>query len=675
MARSFSVSGTGTVKTGTYGNPKNAGYIKVTGATFDESTGKIGINYEYGVYQTTADKSALVAAVAVAFGGSLKDSGKTSAGTSSAKYKDQYMCHGYGTVTSQRGSNWVSSKSYSANSYNKASGGTYTIDKVNSITYGVKAQMGQGWGWSARWNATSHPGYPKLTGGTLTFTFPQYDITYNLNGGSGTFSTQVKDWGTAITLHSGSPSKSSTTATGYKVTFDANGGTASKSSVTATDTTNYTFSGWKDSGGTSYGAGTSYTTNAGLALTANYSSSTTKGSVTTATATKSNTTSTRTVTFNANTGSCNTSSLNSTATTTYSCNGWYTAKSGGTKRASSGGSYTPSAAETVYAQWSSSTGSYSAITLPTATKTNTTSTRTVTFDATTNSGSCSTASLNSTSSTTHTFNGWYTATSGGTLRGKAGASYTPSASETVYAQFTTTTGSFTTVTLPTASRTSTTNTRTITYNTNGGECVKTTDASTSTTSYSLNGWFTSATGGTNRGKAGATYTPSASEKLYAQFGSTTSSYSSVTLPTPTKQGYKFMGWSTSSTATTGITGSYTPASDVTLYATWERDLIGCIYIKINGSWQFATSAYSKANLLAPISFTVDNVSYSADKGMTWGEWVESDYSGGAFEIDSYNEIKKVGTSTMIAYRETPESDYTFVKSDDIVVARDYSLRK
>ena len=78
MARSFSVSGTGTVKTGTYGNPKNAGYIKVTGATFDESTGKIGINYEYGVYQTTAGKSALVAAVAVAFGGSFTGSCNTS---------------------------------------------------------------------------------------------------------------------------------------------------------------------------------------------------------------------------------------------------------------------------------------------------------------------------------------------------------------------------------------------------------------------------------------------------------------------------------------------------------------------------------------------------------------------------------------------------------------------
>lgn len=511
MARSFSVSGTGTVKTGTYGNPKNAGYIKVTGATFDESTGKIGINYEYGVYQTTAGKSALVAAVAVAFGGSLKDSGKTSAGTSSAKYKDQYMCHGYGTVTSQKGSNWVSSKSYSANSYNKASGGTYTIDKVNSITYGVKAQMGQGWGWTARWNATSHPGYPKLTGGTLTFTFPQYDITYNLNGGSGTFNTQVKDWGTAITLHSGSPSKSSTTATGYKVTFDANGGTASKSSVTATDTTNYTFSGWKDSGGTSYGAGTSYTTNAGLALTANYSSSTTKGSVTTATATKSNTTSTRTVTFNANTGSCSTSSLNSTATTTYSCNGWYTAKSGGTKRASSGGSYTPAAAETVYAQFGSTTGAYSSVTLPNATRANTTASRVVTFNA------------------------------------------------------------------------------------NGGVCNTSTLTSTATVSYSLSGWFTASSGGTSRGKSGSTYVPSASEKLYAQFTSSTGTYSSITLPTPTKDGYIFKGWSTSSTASSGSTGSYTPSGTQTLYAIWTKDVKGNMYIKINGQWTLASKILTKIN--------------------------------------------------------------------------------
>lgn len=523
MARSFSYSGAGTVKTGTYGTPKNGGYIKVTGASFNESNGNITINYEYGIFSTSAGRCALIAAVGVAFGGTLQDSGKNSAGTSSAKYTDQYMCHGYGTVTSQQGSNYRYNTSYSANSLNKVSGGSHTISKTNSITYGVKAQMGQGWGWSARWNATSHPGYPKLTGGTLTFTFPQYDITYNLNGGSGTFNTQVKDWGTALTLHSSKPTKSSTTASGYTVTFNGNGGTPSKTSATATNTTTYTFTNWTGGGGT-YNAGASYTANTGVALTANYSSSTTKGAVTTATASKSNGTATRTVTFNAtsNGGSCSTSSLNSTATITYSCNGWYTAASGGTKRAASGGSYTPSASETVYAQWGSSTGTYSAITLPTATKSNGTATRTVTFNG--NGGS------------------------------------TPSAM-----------------------------------------------TSTATITYTQTGWYTAASGGTSRGKAGASYTPSAAETVYAQFSSSTGSYSAITLPTPTRTDYIFKGWNTDPNATSGITGSYTPSSNVTLYATWVEDQAkarikqnstwkqGKVFVKKNGTWVKAKKIYRKVN--------------------------------------------------------------------------------
>jgi uncharacterized repeat protein (TIGR02543 family) len=35
----------------------------------------------------------------------------------------------------------------------------------------------------------------------------------------------------------------------------------------------------------------------------------------------------------------------------------------------------------------------------------------------------------------YTFNGWYTAASGGTKRGNAGATYTPTGSETLYAQW------------------------------------------------------------------------------------------------------------------------------------------------------------------------------------------------------------------------------------------------
>ncbi len=43
------------------------------------------------------------------------------------------------------------------------------------------------------------------------------------------------------------------------------------------------------------------------------------------------------------------------------------------------------------------------------------------------------------------------------------------------------------------------------------------------------------------------------------------------LPTPTRSGYTFQGWSESSTATSGITGNYTPTGDVIYYATWIKD--------------------------------------------------------------------------------------------------------
>ena len=68
-------------------------------------------------------------------------------------------------------------------------------------------------------------------------------------------------------------------------------------------------------------------------------------------------------------------------------------------------------------------------------------TYTVSYDA--NGGSCATASENASSVALptptrdgYTFNGWYTAATGGTLVGAAGDSYTPSADITLYAQWT-----------------------------------------------------------------------------------------------------------------------------------------------------------------------------------------------------------------------------------------------
>ena len=112
-----------------------------------------------------------------------------------------------------------------------------------------------------------------------------------------------------------------------------------------------------------------------------------------------------TVTFNANSGSVNPSSLSAARTTSYSFASWNTAQNGSGTAYASGATYSANASATLYAQWSSST-STAAVTLPTPTRSN------------------------------YNFNGWYTASSGGTKIGNAGASYTPTGNVTLYAQWT-----------------------------------------------------------------------------------------------------------------------------------------------------------------------------------------------------------------------------------------------
>ena len=110
-------------------------------------------------------------------------------------------------------------------------------------------------------------------------------------------------------------------------------------------------------------------------------------------------------TFNANGGTCSTSQLRSARTQVFTFSKWNTAANGSGTNYNSGGSYTANAAATLYAQYSSSI-TVAPITLPTPTR----------------SG--------------YGFTGWYTAASGGTKIGNAGASYTPSTDATVYAQWT-----------------------------------------------------------------------------------------------------------------------------------------------------------------------------------------------------------------------------------------------
>lgn len=304
-------------------------------------------------------------------------------------------------------------------------------------------------------NDKTGPWSTTVTGNkTVTFqvNWNRYDVAYNANGGTGAPSTQQKVHGTNLTLSSTKPTRANSTGNGYTVTFNANGGSVSPTTKTATNTYSYSFNNWKATNGTTYNPGGTYSANEGTTMTAQWNTTTTRGSITTPTATRSNGTATRTVTFDAatNGGTCPTASLNSTATVTYTANGWYTATSGGTKRCANGGSYTPAATETVYQQWGSTTGSYSAITLPAATKANSSApSRVVTIDA--NKGSTTINSRTSNATITYTQSGWWTAASGGTNRGNAGATYTPPAAEKIYAQFNSTIGPYSEIVLPTES--------------------------------------------------------------------------------------------------------------------------------------------------------------------------------------------------------------------------------
>jgi len=116
---------------------------------------------------------------------------------------------------------------------------------------------------------------------------------------------------------------------------------------------------------------------------------------------------------------------------------------------------------------------------------------------------------------------------------------------------------------------------TVTLNVNGGTCSSESLSAARTTKYTFSKWNTNSSGTGTSYDSGASYTTNAALSLYAIYTSSTST-AAVTLPTPTRDGFKFMGWATSSTATSGTTGSYTPTGNVTLYAIWKS--MGLVYI-------------------------------------------------------------------------------------------------
>ena len=154
---------------------------------------------------------------------------------------------------------------------------------------------------------------------------------------------------------------------------------------------------------------------------------------------------------------------------------------------------------------------------------------------------------------------WYNANTSTAIEGATNASYIPTESGKYYCVITVTpsstsaktraaSGSYT-ITTRTADVTveGTATTYTVTFNVGSNGTCSTTSLTqesegasitlpnvTANTGYTFDGWYTAATGGTKRGDAGETYTPTSDITLYAQYKSTVSTSVVATFENPAK---------------------------------------------------------------------------------------------------------------------------------------------
>ena len=294
----------------------------------------------------------------------------------------------------------------------------------------------------------------------------------------------------------------------YKVTYNSNGGTSSTASQTYNATaltlpsatrTGYTFNGWYTaaSGGEMVGnAGESYTPTAHITLYAQWTAKTYTVTLNTTGGTlPSGISSEFSVIFDSKYPALPTEE--NMIRENYKFIGWYTEASGGTKITGDATTVSTANNHTLYAQWAEL------------------SQITVTYDygynekvGTANCQSGDSIELPNDTRVGYTFNGWYTAASGGTKIGDGGTSYDPTEDVTLYAQWTAIM-------------------YTVTYNYGNGSGSPSSDngsiessvtlPAATRTGYTFNGWYTAASGGSRIGAAGDPYKPEADITLYAQW--------------------------------------------------------------------------------------------------------------------------------------------------------------
>ncbi len=502
------------------------------------------------------------------------------------------------------------------------------------------------------------------------------------------------------------------------VSFDPNGGTVSPTSKSVTvgstygdlptpTRTGYTFDGWytASSGGSKVTASTTVTTTSNHTLYAHWTAKQ------------------YTVTFNANGGSVSTTSKTVTYDSTYgdlptptwtgyTFDGWYTASSGGTKITSST-KVTTASNHTLYAHWTPQGGIV--VTLDANGGEVSPTTVTVTYGS-------AYGTLPTPTRTGYTFDGWYTAKTGGS-KVTSSTTVTTTSNHTLYAHWTA-------------------KTYTVTFNANGGEVETTSKSVTYNSTYgdlptptragfTFKGWYTEKTEGT-KVTSSTKVTTAANHTLYAHWeartytvtfnangGEVSPTSKTVTyddvygeLPTPTREGYTFKGWYTDKTEGTKVTAStrVTTAANHKLYARWKGNTYTVTFDPNGGSvdpkskavtygdvygtlptptrtgytfkgWYTATSGGTKVTETTKVTSTADHTLYAIWTANTYT--VTFDPNGGTVSPTS----KTVTYGKNYSELPTPTRDhYTFdgwytaktggtlvTKSTKMTTAKDHTL--
>ena len=165
---------------------------------------------------------------------------------------------------------------------------------------------------------------------------------------------------------------------------------------------------------------------------------------------------------------------------------------------------------------------------------------------------------------------------------------------------------------------------TVYFNANGGSCPVSSYTTTDYLMHSFEEWNTAQDGSGTTYYPSGTYTQNAILKLYAQWNSHTER-GGVSLPTPTKTGCTFLGWSRSLIDIEYVEDGYIPDDNDILYAIYEQSeklyttstlLDGLVIQNVQISnltpFSFDVSAAATLPIVRDITY-----SFSNDDGSTW----------------------------------------------------------